>query len=47
MYLLFMYFKRHEKVFKRIFDFFFFFFALSINIKTRRNFVSKINENFK
>jgi len=44
MYLLFMHFKRHEKVLKNFFEF---FFALSINIKNRRNFVNRINENFK
>ena len=45
MYRLFMHFKRHEKVLKEFF--FDFFFALSINIKNRRNFVNRINENFK
>jgi len=44
MYLLFMHFKRHEKVLKELF---FEIFALSINIKNRRNFVNRINENFK
>jgi len=45
MYLLFMHFKIHEKVLKEFS--FLKIFALSINIKNRRNFVNRINENFK
>jgi len=39
MYLLFMQFKRHEKVLNS--------FALSINIKIEENNANKINESFK